>query len=508
LRYEFLPCLKASAEQEGTKTLTELLSGSIYTKLYKPMVTSCGGRVFVLVSSLGLLSAAAVGLWDLKVGLDLHDFFPEGTSEGKFAKDRNTFFPLWPVEMNWGQIDYTDPSVQLQMAHEFEQVLDTAHVAGHGLKTTLVWTAALAKWGRLSDTDAACKSVLKENTLGLKLVAQNGFCEADGCPVLQGLSEEQFAGCIAKWRASSLAAYGAISPGIALNSSNGMPLVPIRFSSASGSTLFAYNLAATDDYTNMIKETRKYVDDDKSLASWMSGIPFDYWEQYLSIVAVMLTIGGLSIAAGFVISFAFIFMELSFSHRGTCLKRLFASGLGALLIAIVSAVSLMSVVGFCGLAGVQLSGFTAISCVMSTGLAVEYSVHVVHRFLEAPPSSAVARIHHAMEWLFSPSAMAFVTSAVSVLMMAFSEFRFVRLYFFAPLACAVLTSYIFGAFTLPCLLGLMNCVPVLESTQSREPTKVDIESPSVHPTTNEAEEPKTPLSPPKEANVTHYVAEL
>jgi len=273
------------------------------------------------------------------------------------------------------------------------------------------------------------------------------------------------------------------------------PLLPIRFSSASGSALFAYNLLTTDDYTSMIKETRKHVDDDTSLRSWMSGIPFDYWEQYLSIVQNMLTIGGLAILAGFIISFAFIFMELSFSRRGTCMKRVFASGLGALLIASVSAASLMTVVGFCGLAGIQLSGFTAISCVMSTSLAVEYSVHVTHRFLVAPPGTAAARIQHAMEWLFSPSAMAFLTSAVSVLMMAFSEFRFVRLYFFAPLACAVITSYFFGGFTLPCLLGLMDFMPVLALTPIGELSTKDIESPSVTSKANEAEEPNLPLSP-------------
>merc|ERR1719265_142568 len=191
----------------------------------------------------------------------------------------------------------------------------------------------------------------------------------------------------------------------------------------------------------------------------------------------MLIIGSLSILAGFVISFVFIFVELTLNQRGSILQRLFSSWLGALLIAFTSAASLLSVVGFCGLAGIQLSGFTAISCVMSTGLAVEYSVHVTHRFLEAPAGTAVSRIHHAMEWLFSPSAMAFLTSAVSVLMMAFSEFRFVRLYFFAPLACAVLASFFFGAFSLPCVLGLLECVPVLALTSSNELTTRDIESP-------------------------------
>lgn len=130
---------------------------------------------------------------------------------------------------------------------------------------------------------------------------------------------------------------------------------------------------------------------------------------------------------------------------------------------------------------------------MSTGLSVEYSVHVTHRFLDAP-GTAAARIHHAMEWLFAPSAMAFLTSAVSVLMMAFSEFQFVRLYFFAPLACAVLTSYFFGAFSLPCVLGMMECTPVLASTPASEPA-------TIAPKGNKVEEPKTPLSSSNEAEV-------
>merc|ERR1739845_230161 len=108
---------------------------------------------------------------------------------------------------------------------------------------------------------------------------------------------------------------------------------------------------------------------------------------------------------------------------------------------------------------------------------------------------ASALIDHAMAWLFSPSAMAFATSAVSVLMMAFSEFRFVRLYFFAPLACAVLASYMFGAFALPCLLGVMDCVPVLAPLPGSGRT--DIESPSAKSTDDKhVDEPTTPLSQP------------
>merc|ERR1712113_383200 len=107
--------------------------------------------------SVGLIVAAALGLQDLSVGLDLQDFFPAGTATGTFAQERNTYFPLWPVALNWGELNYTDPQVQLQMAYQFEQVLATSHIAGDGLNTSLVWTAALAEWGRRKGTDSSCK---------------------------------------------------------------------------------------------------------------------------------------------------------------------------------------------------------------------------------------------------------------------------------------------------------------------------------------------------------------
>merc|ERR1711972_624943 len=106
--------------------------------------------------------------------------------------------------------------------------------------------------------------------------------------------------------------------------------------------------------------------------------------------------------------------------------------------------------------------------------------------------TAAARVDYAMGWLFSPSGMAFLTSAFSVLMMAFSEFRFVRLYFFAPLACAVVATYFFGSFALPCLLGSLNCLPVMTSASSTQAAQGEITE------SNADDEPRTPLSPAKD----------
>jgi hypothetical protein len=252
--------------------------------------------------------------------------------------------------------------------------------------------------------------------------------------------------------------------------------MPIRYSKASGSVTFAHNLATTNDYTSMIEQTRTLVDDDGELHAWMAGVPFSFWEQYLTIVDIMVLIGGLSIAAGCVISFAFLLVELNTNGHGTCLQRICASFMASLLIGLGSAATLVTVVDLCSLLEVKLSGFTAMSCVMSIALYVEYSVHIVHRFLEAPPGSGGERVAHAMEWLFAPSAMAFLTSAISVVMMAFSEFRFVRLYFFVPLALAVLTSYFYGCIVLPCVLGFVNFAPAFAEERAEVEKSRDKES--------------------------------
>ena len=105
---------------------------------------------------IGLLGAAVCELTDLKIDLDLRDFFPEETVDARLAQDCNKHFSAWPVTVHWGQLNYTDPNVQLQMTREIEEVLASAHIAGHGVKTPLVWTAALAEWDQQSSTDPAC----------------------------------------------------------------------------------------------------------------------------------------------------------------------------------------------------------------------------------------------------------------------------------------------------------------------------------------------------------------
>jgi len=33
-----------------------------------------------------------------------------------------SYFPVWPLTMNWGKLNYVDPNVQMKMVYQWEQV--------------------------------------------------------------------------------------------------------------------------------------------------------------------------------------------------------------------------------------------------------------------------------------------------------------------------------------------------------------------------------------------------
>jgi hypothetical protein len=201
-RYDCLPCQKAVPREEARATWD--LGAFVYNHAYKPVITSLVGQLLTLLLAISLLCVAVAGLRNLPVGLDLQDFFPVASQAGGFSENRNMYFPVWPVYLNWGELNYTDPDVQLEMAQQWEKVISSRYIAGDGLRTTMVWTAALAEWG-VNNSDVECMSTFRENVLGLKLKSDGGICvQLEGksgshCPVFEG-SEHNFAKCLRNGR--------------------------------------------------------------------------------------------------------------------------------------------------------------------------------------------------------------------------------------------------------------------------------------------------------------------
>merc|ERR1712038_1953478 len=115
-------------------------------------------------------------------------------------------------------------------------------------------------------------------------------------------------------------------------------------------------------------------------------------------------------------------------------------------------------IGISILAGVNLTAFSNMAFVLSIGFTVEYSVHVVHRFLSAPNSlgNAEDRVIYTMEFLAMPLTLSFLSSLAGVSCLAFTDFKFNEVFFFRPLMIVMMVTYYIGTWFLPIVLTVLD----------------------------------------------------
>ena len=113
--------------------------------------------------------------------------------------------------------------------------------------------------------------------------------------------------------------------------------------------------------------------------------------------------------------------------------------------------TLTTVVGVSILAGVNLTGFSNMSFVLSVGFTVEYTVHIISRWMRASNEhpTSLERVHFTMSFLMLPTFMSFVSSTIGTICLAFTEFEFNHKYFFRPLIIVMFVSYWYGCWFLP-----------------------------------------------------------
>jgi len=360
--------------------------------------------------------------------------------------------------------------------------------------------------GSGTDNNTYCEGGWAENTLGLKtkitsdifsttetcIAFEEGVCRPANqmfdqdlaalgtsktdnnksyCPIFEGWSTEKLQFCAGKWRqytgglgglitiddtATPYQKDGVIYPGEYYKDDEIKSPIPI----SSSPTLYATDLFKHSDTVDMIRQTRAICDDSSEIHCFMAGVPFDYWEQYLTVDKLLLKLTTVSVAVGFAAATLFLFIMLDPAdkvqfHLG---NKILASFIGGLLIAITIIMSLIPVIGISFLAGVSLTAFSNMSFVLSVGFATEYSVHVVHRFLSVPTfiQSPNERVEYTMKFLAQPLTLSFLSSTVGVICLSFTEFNFSEQFFFRPLITVMVVTYFIGTFFLPILLTKLD----------------------------------------------------
>ena len=70
-----------------------------------------------------------------------------------------------------------------------------------------------------------------------------------------------------------------------------------------------------------MRETRKYCNENKNSHYWMTGTPYHFWEQYLTIDQTLLAVSAYYIGVAFVVSFIFLFLQLDSFDKEVFTKK-------------------------------------------------------------------------------------------------------------------------------------------------------------------------------------------
>mmetsp|Transcript_77815 Transcript_77815/g.220541 ORF Transcript_77815/g.220541 Transcript_77815/m.220541 type:complete len:1225 (+) Transcript_77815:141-3815(+) len=483
----FLCCVK------GTRS--EPVKHLAYSCIYRPILGSVLARIVIVIVSLGLVGVGVYGAMDAEAGGGLKEFFQPGTVEHEFMEMQEEYFDVsWPLAVNFGALEYTNPEVQMHMIDIYEKVIATPYASK--VDTDSLWTASLALWGTVDCMDVGlgmkcgmdygCNSEWVVNTRGLKLNTAEipGVCKlgadiaifpgetspydpaVEYCPVFRGWSEEKMARCIGIWSTRGLSGKGSVTLGAPLNLSaeyENTPEVPIKRTVADGSgLLFNVGIVGNQGYVDAIEATRKFCDEDDSdgMRCWLQGVAYDFWEQYIDLHETAGLVAACAGGAGFVISFLFLVFSFfwdSTLKAGIC-GKICAALFGAFVIVLICTMSIITVFGISTLAGSAFTVLLLTSVLTAIGFSVEFAVHIVHRFLTAPQDreSPIERVNYAMELLSLPMGCGCAASLVGLLCMLSSESNLVREVFFLPLILVQVVTFFFGTLFLPVVL---TCVP-------------------------------------------------
>ena len=519
-RMDVLFCLKSSVPPDESFK-EDFRNTYLYEKFYKPVVLATNKSVravihlFIVVSSLVVMGIGIWGITERDIGLGLEDFFPSDNAAGRWATLRTEQLASWSIGIQWGALDYTDPDTQLQMIKQFEDILATPHVAD--VETKQLWLADFALWtsrhcddnfarsdfgklvcGRdqIFEDGTSCSGAWVSNEYGMRekafkpvtddtcLESEGGVCrpleqmhladiaELDEgsqnatsfCPVIKDWSDDKWKWCIKEWRNITGVSHffvvedqqgsATLCDGVYNKDEDIMWPMPLT----KGPSMFAKDLFSHQLTLDMMDETSAVCDDHPDLHCWMTGIPFDYWQQYQGIFEVLMELSGYATLAGFCIAAIFLFARISYEKNHGTGQILIGSVIGAALIAVAIIMTLVSVIGLSILVNVNLTGFSNLAFILSVGFAVEYAVHIVSRWMRCNMSftTSLERVEHTMSFLMLPTFMSFVSSTIGVICLAFTDFDFNKVFFFRPLMIVMFVSYWFGCWLLPVVLVYLD----------------------------------------------------
>ncbi|XP_037068599.1 LOW QUALITY PROTEIN: protein patched homolog 1-like [Pollicipes pollicipes] len=423
-------------------------------------------RLAVLAASLAAAGAAVWGVCQLRDGLDLTDVVPRRSDEFAFLDAQRRYFGFFEmVAVTQGNLEY--PTNQ-RLLHEYHQAFtrvpnivknDDGGLPDFWLGMFRDWLLGLQRafdrdWALgLIDRERWSRNASDEAVLAFKLLVQTGRVDY---PIDKSLlphvrlvedgiiNPKAFYNYLTAWASNDALAYSASraqlrpEPRQWLHVASDVELkIPKSQSLVYAQLPFALSgLSSTESIVETIEQVRRICRrfEARGLPNFPSGVPFTYWEQYVSLRFFL--------ALALLCVFVAVFVVIS-----VVLMNVWAAG----VVVFVIGLTVLQLLGVMGFLGLRLSAVPAVIVVMAAGLGVQFTVHILLGFLTSL-GDRVARVQRSLELMFQPVFHGGVSTLLGVLMLAFSDFDFIIRYFFCVLASLVLLGLVNGLVLLPVLL--------------------------------------------------------
>jgi hypothetical protein len=329
-----------------------------------------------------------------------------------------------------------------------------------------------------------------------------------------------FAYCYQQWQKHSLLAnFGysgqvltkktdAFDKELQFNADGSFPMMKIEMSCA--------DLVKGSDYTNIIKQVRAAAHADTALVKsakdkkdgdlFPEGIPFVFWEQYVELTDHLMS---KAIYAGVVclLAVATLITVMSMSSATAGVAALASSALwGSLLVVFMCIISMLEMYGFMGHMEIKLNAIPQVTLVMTIGMTVEFTAHILLAFVLAPApqgsgylDSRRARLNVALGKMAIPSIHGAITTFLGIVMLSGAKTEFIVLYYFTLYALLVLFGVINGLLVLPALLLFVGPPSACTSEAGQPSAAIVPEGQENGPT--EVEAVVTPDASPTEAEL-------
>ena len=200
-------------------------------------------------------------------------------------------------------------------------------------------------------------------------------------------------------------------------------------------------LNSTNAYASMIKSVRNTCTNasKNGVHVFPEGIPFLFWEQYISL------------RSNFWQGLTFIFIALIIF-----IMPFVVNPIASLIIVGIISMIILECFGIMGMLDIKFSAIPAVSLLMSVGISVEFVAHFVLTFLMEFDGNQNDRVRITFLRMMPPVLQGGLSTFCSIILLAFSEFEFVRKYFFLPFLSVCVVGLINGLILLPVILSLIG----------------------------------------------------